>query len=164
MNIRIAQREDVAQMLEIYNDEVLNGTATFDLSPHTLSQRMAGFEAHNVDNHPLIVAEADGKVAGYASLSTYREKEAYKSTVELSIYVSRNFRRQGVASQLMQAILDLARRDENTYVVVSVITEGNQASVNLHNRFGFTYCGTLHQVGRKFGRLLDVEMYELNVQ
>lgn len=163
MLIRQATRADVPAMAEIYNDEVLSGVATLDLHPRTLQDRVEWFEAHNVDNHPLIVAEEEGEVAGYASLSPYREKEAYRSTVELSIYVSRAHRRKGVATRLMQEILDQAKQDARTHLVVSVITAGNQASVSLHARFGFAYCGTIHEVGEKFGRLLDIENYELKV-
>lgn len=163
MTIRKAERADVPALREIYNDEVLGGVATLDLHPRTMEDRMAWFEAHNVDNHPLLVAEEDGKVMGYASLSPYREKEAYRSTVELSIYVDRASRRRGVATRLMQAILDEARADEQTHLVVSVITAGNEASVSLHRRFGFAFCGAIHEVGVKFDRLLDIENYELKV-
>ena len=114
------------------------------------------FDVHNVDNHPLLVAEQDGRVAGYASLSSYRAKEAYRSTVELSIYIHPDFRRQGVATALMEAILAEARRDPGTHTVVSVITDGNEASRKLHEKFGFTYCGAIREVGMKFGRYLDI--------
>lgn len=163
MIIRTAQRGDIPALRDIYNDEVACGVATLDLHPRSMADRVAWFEAHNVDNHPLIVAEEAGTVLGYASLSPYREKEAYRSTVELSIYVDRRFRRQGVARRLMEEILALARADEGTHLVVSVITAGNQASVSLHARFGFAFCGTIHEVGTKFGRLLDIENYELKV-
>lgn len=163
MRIRTAVRADVPALRDIYNEEVACGVATLDLHPRTLEDRIAWFEVHNVDNHPLIVAEEAGEVMGYASLSPYREKEAYRTTVELSIYVGSRFRRRGVAARLMQEILALARADENTHLVISVITAGNEASVRLHARFGFAFCGTIHEVGEKFGRLLDIENYELKV-
>lgn len=163
MIVRQAVRADVPAMREIYNDEVLCGVATFDLYPRTMEDRVKWFEAHNVDNHPLIVAEEGGEVMGYASLSPYRDKEAYRSTVELSIYVGKAHRRKGAATCLMREILEMAKKDARTHLVVSVITAGNEASVSLHGRFGFTYCGTIHEVGEKFGRLLDIENYELEV-
>ena len=101
MEIRIARREDLEQLLEIYNYEVVHGVATLDLQPKTLEDWAMWFDVHNVDNHPLLVAEQDGRVAGYACLSSYRAKEAYRSTVELSIYIHPDFRRQGVATALM---------------------------------------------------------------
>ena len=163
MIIRQAEARDLPQLTAIYNDEVLTGVATLDLTPKTEAERRVWLDAHNRDNHPLLVAEVDGRAAGYASLSPYREKEAFRSTVELSIYVARDFRRRGVASALMEAILAQAREDARTHLVVSVITRGNEASERLHAHYGFTFCGTLHQVGMKFGRYLDIDNYELTV-
>ena len=105
----------------------------------------------------------DGDITGYASLSEYRQKEAYKTTVELSIYVSPNHRKKGVGRALMAHILEIAKNDEGTHCVVSVITAGNEASTKLHAEFGFTCCGTIPEVGMKFGRMLDIENYALIV-
>ena len=163
MEIRIARREDLEQLLEIYNYEVVHGVATLDLQPKTLEDWAMWFDVHTVDNHPRLVAEQDGRVAGYASLSSYRAKEAYRSTVELSIYIHPDFRRQGVATSLMEAILDEARRDPRTHTVVSVITDGNEASRKLHEKFGFTYCGAIREVGMKFGAYRDILNFSLIV-
>lgn len=163
MKIRIAKESDMEALLSIYNYEVLNGVATFDLEPKSMEERMKWFRAHNVDNHPLIVAEEDGCAIGYASLSPYREKEAYAATVELSIYVDPGHRRRGAARKLMEAILDEARRREDIHTVISVITGGNEASIKLHKEFGFTHCGTMREVGEKFGRLLDIDNFQLMV-
>lgn len=163
MIIRQAIESDLPALLAIYNYEVVNSVATFDLEPKTLEQRRVWFEEHNVGNHPLIVAQEDGKVIGYASLSAYRVKEAYAATVELSIYVDNVHRGKGIATGLMDAILDMARKDESIHLVVSVITGENEASVKLHEKYGFTYCGTVHQVGFKHGRYLDIVTYELLV-
>ena len=160
MEIRRARREDLKELLDIYNYEVLNGVATFDLNPKTMEEWEVWYNAHNVDNHPLIVAVRDGHVAGYASLSSYREKEAYRSTVELSVYVSPDYRRQGVAAALMEEILKLAKEDESIHMVVSVITSGNEASKKLHKRFGFSFCGTIHDMGFKMGEYRSIDNYE----
>ena len=163
MKIRKAEYGDLQNLLDIYNYEVEYGVATLDLNLKQMDEWEQWFYSHNVENHPLIIAELDGEAAGYASLSSYREKEAYRSTVELSVYVSPDHRRKGVATALMQEILDMARADETIHLVVSVITAGNEASIKLHGKYGFTYCGTIHEVGTKFGRLLDIENYELKV-
>lgn len=163
MLIRKAEAKDLNALLDIYNYEVENGVATFDLHPKTIEQWEVWFSLHNRENHPLIVAEKDGGAVGYASLSSYREKEAYRTTVELSLYVSPNHRRQGIATALMEVLLELAKKDDSIHTVVSVITGGNEASIKLHKRFGFTFCGTLHEVGVKFGRYLDIVHYELHV-
>ena len=101
MNIRTAERRDLSAMLDIYNYEVKNGTATFDVEPRAGAAGEAWFAAHNTGNHPLLVAEEDGKVLGYASLSPYRDFDAYLQTVELSIYVAPESRGRGIASALM---------------------------------------------------------------
>ncbi|SHI65313.1 MULTISPECIES: GNAT family N-acetyltransferase [Clostridium] len=163
MIIRKAEITDLKELLEIYNYEVKNGVATLDLEPRTLEQREEWFYKHNIHNHPLFVAEIDNCVAGYASLSSYREKEAYKSTVELSIYIGADYRKKGVASKLMEFTLDEAKKDERTHTVVSVITAGNEASRKLHEKFGFEFCGTIKEVGMKFGEYRDIENYRLGV-
>lgn len=163
MEIRRAEDKDLKALLDIYNYEVEYGISTLDLHPKSLEEWEKWFRMHNVENHPLLVAELDGQVAGYASLSSYREKEAYRSTVELSVYVGVSFRRQGVATRLMEVILEEAKKDGDTHMVVSVITSGNEASVRLHEKYGFAFCGTIHEVGVKFGRYRDIENYELRV-
>ena len=163
MLIRKAKIEDLEELLEIYNYEVENGIATLDLKPKTLEERKVWFYSHNIDNHLLIVAEIDKHIAGYASLSPYREKEAYKSTVELSVYVGVDYRNKGVATVLMSNILEEAKKDGQTHTVVSVITSSNEASKKLHNKFGFEFCGTIKEVGMKFGRYLDIDNYRLGL-
>lgn len=163
MLIRKAERKDLKGLLEIYNYEVVYGISTLDIHPKTLEEWRMWFDAHNVGNHPLLVAEMDGHAVGYASLSAYREKEAYCSTVELSVYVDVSYRKRGIADALMNAILDLARKDESIHMVVSVMTGGNEASIRLHDKYGFTYCGSIHEVGVKLGEYRDIENYELRV-
>ncbi len=163
MLIRKAELTDLQALLYIYNYEVEYGVATLDLTPRSLAQWQAWFDHHNVENHPLYVAEIDGSVAGYASLSSYREKEAFRSTVELSIYIAPDFRKRGAATELMAFILEDAKADERTHTVVSVITAGNEASRKLHEKFGFEFCGTIREVGVKFGEYRDIENYRLGV-
>lgn len=163
--IRRAVREDVPHLLDIYNYEVVNGVSTLDLTPRTLDEWNAWFDAHQSDLHPLFVAECPetGAVLGYSSFSPFRPKEAYCSTVELSIYVSRDARGRGVATKLLEALVDHAWASDEIHLVVSVITSENVPSMHLHRKFGFTYRGTLHEVGYKHGRYLNISMYELMV-
>ncbi len=163
MIIRAAKEQDVPCLLEIYNYEVENGTSTFDLKPRTLSDRLEWFYEHNIDNHPLIVAEEDGKAVAYASLSPYRTKEAYSATVELSVYVHPDYRKRGIARSLMIEILSMAREDASIHTVISVITGGNTGSINLHEELGFLHCGTMKEVGVKFGKFLDIVNYQMMV-
>ena len=203
ITIRPGVREDIPALLEIYNYEVLNGTATLDIHPKTLLEWEKWFDDHGKGNHPLLVAviaedsasqgsaaqdvevqgsaaqgsvaldsvapqaavtrTGAGRIAGYATLSPYRAKEAYAATVELSVYISPAFRRRGVATRLMEEILKFAREDENTHLVVSVITSGNKASEALHDKFGFTFAGNIPEAGVKFGEYLGIDNYYLIV-
>lgn len=161
MTIRPAERRDVPALLEIYNYEVEHGVATLDLHPRTLPEWEEWFSEHQTPSHFILVDEADGKPAGYASLSEYRQKEAYSSTAELSVYISPDHRRQGIASALMEAVLSRARESTDLHSVVSVITAGNEASEKLHAKFGFRFCGTMHEVGFKHGKYQDIDNFEL---
>lgn len=161
MVIRQAQEKDIPELTEIYNYEILNTTATFDMKPKTLEERRQWFLEHNIGNHPLFVAEEEGHVAGYASFSTYRSLEAYHETVELSVYVDRKFRRRGTARRLLEYILEWGRQREDIHMVISVITGENEVSLHLHEEFGFTCVGTIRQAGKKFGRYLDIVNYQL---
>jgi len=163
MLIRVAEQKDLQELLDIYNYEAVNSVANLDLNPRTLAEWQSWFDHHNVENHPLYVAEEDGRVAGYSSLSSYRDKEAFRSTVELSIYVAPEFRKRGLASELMAYILDVARADERTHAVISVISATNEPSIRLHEKMGFTYCGTIPEVGVKFGVYQDIVNYWLGV-
>ena len=161
--IRPAEYRDLLYLVDIYNYEVENTTATLDILRQTPEQRHEWLVEHNVENHPLIVAETNGKVVGYASLSPYRRKEGYHSTVELSIYVAVSYRKNGIASKLLSAIIDIAKKDPSIHTIISIITEGNEASANLHKKFGFALCGTVKEAGYKFGRFIDIDQYQLLV-
>ncbi len=157
--IRDAVRADLPAILDIYNDAIETLTATFDLEEQTLEERAKWFEKYG-GRYPLIVAEQDGEVAGYSCLSSFREKPAYGKTVELSIYISANKRGFGIGNALMKEILHRAALLEY-HTVIGGITAGNEASVKLHEKFGFTLVGHLQEVGFKFGEWQDVCFYQL---
>ena len=161
--IRPITQDDVVSCLDIYNYEVVNGVATLDLEPRTLPEWQEWFEAHQTVEYCIFVGLMDDVVVGYASLSPYRTKDAFKSTVELSIYIHQDHRGKGVASKLMAHILEHAKENDTLHTVVSVITAGNEGSTKLHSRFGFTYCGLTPEVGFKHGKYQDTETYALLV-
>lgn len=163
LQIRRAVINDVQDCLAIYNYEVEHGVATLDLEPRILEEWHEWYNAHSDEHHPIIVGTIDDVVVGYASLSPYRLKDAFKSTVELSIYIHQDYRGQGVATQLMDRIIAMAKSDDTLHNVVSVITAGNEGSTKLHSRFGFTYCGLTPEVGFKHGKYQDTETYALLV-
>ena len=155
--IRPITKDDIASCLDVYNYEVVNGVATLDLEPRTLTEWQEWYEAHQTSEHCIFVGLIDDVVVGYASLSPYRTKDAFKSTVELSIYIHQGYRGKGVASKLMAHILEHAKETETLH------TAGNATSTALHERFGFTYCGLTPQVGFKHGKYQDTETYALLV-
>ena len=163
MKIRSAMYADLTQMLSIYNYEICNGVATFDMEEKTAEQWHNWFYSHNNTNHPVVVAEVDGVVAGYASLSEYRPRTAYRYSVELSVYIDADFRGKGVAKALIERVLNIAKERDDIHTVVSLITAENVASIRLHEKMGFDYCGKIRQIGHKHGRFLDVKVYQILV-
>ncbi|MGN0909234.1 MAG: GNAT family N-acetyltransferase [Succinivibrio sp.] len=163
MIIRTAREEDAPDLAAIYNSEILHGTATFDCEEKSLGDRLEWLRSHNVGNHPLVVCEEGGRAMGYASLSPYGTKDAFTTTVELSVYVHPSFRRRGAAAAMVNELLSRVRGDGRTHLVISVITTGNEASVSLHARLGFTYRGTIPEIAKKFGKYLSVDIYTLTL-
>ena len=161
VKIRPTEKRDLPRLLSIYNHEVTSGFATLDLHPKTDAEWNEWYAAHTVGNHFALTAEMNGEAIGYATLSGYREKEAYKTTTELSIYVDEPYRHHGIASALMAAIISEARARGDVHTIVSVITTENAPSIALHKKFDFVYCGTVREVGQKFGRMLHIETYQL---
>ncbi|MCL6613078.1 MAG: GNAT family N-acetyltransferase [Firmicutes bacterium] len=157
--VRPAALEDLPAIEEIYNEAGVATTASFDLQPRTEEEARAWFLAHG-PAYPIFVAEMDGRVVGWASLSPYAAKEAYRYTVEDSVYVHREFRGRGVGRALLMAVMEAAAA-LGYRAVVAKIADGNEASLALHRRAGFVHVGTLIAVGRKFGRWLDVDFLEL---
>ncbi|WP_438434126.1 GNAT family N-acetyltransferase [Gorillibacterium sp. sgz500922] len=157
--IREAVREDVPELLRIYNHYIAASAATFDLEPQTLEQRLDWF-SHYGGDYPLIVAEADGRVAGYAYLSVFRAKPAYKPTVESSVYLDPNSLGRGIGKTLLNEILQRGQA-LGYHSVIACITVGNEVSVRLHEKFGFRLAGTLPQTGLKFGVWHDIQFYQL---
>lgn len=154
MQIRQATRHDIGSIVEIYNEAVLNTVATFDTVPRTLAQQEAWFDAHG-ERHPIVVAEQDGQVVGWASLNAYSDRLAYERTAELSLYIHSNHRGQGMGQQLTEAVLK-AGKSAGLHTVLSRIVEGNESSIYIHEKWGFHHVGVMKEVGFKFGRLLDV--------
>ena len=159
VHIREANISDVPAMAEIYNQAILETVATFDLVPQSMEDREIWFAKYG-GQYPLIVAEIEGKIAGYSSLSAFRDKEAYARTTELSIYISPTSQGNGVGKLLMEEILKRAKSLHH-HVVIGGITGGNEVSVRLHKRFGFEFVGAFKEVGYKFDEWQDVHFYQL---
>ncbi|MGZ4032322.1 MAG: N-acetyltransferase family protein [Tumebacillaceae bacterium] len=159
VTVREARIEDLPALLRIYNWAVRNTTATFDLEEQTLEQRAQWF-SHYGGKHPLLVAEEEGRVIGYSSLSKFRDKQAYGRSVESSVYIDHESHGKGVGKLLLAAILQRAE-ELDYHTVIAGITAGNESSVKLHAKFGFEQVGVFKQVGYKFDAWQDVHFYQL---
>ncbi|MEM2869330.1 MAG: N-acetyltransferase family protein [Thermoplasmata archaeon] len=158
MKIRPASEADLLAMAEIYNDAVLHTTATFDTEPRDEERMRRWYLAHK-PSHPILVAEEDGRVVGWASLSRWSRRKGYDRTVELSVYVAREHRGRGIGKALMEGILEEGKR-AGFHLVVSRIVEGSDASLHLHEALGFERVGVMREAGWKFGRWLDVHIFQ----
>ena len=154
VNLRLARPEDAEATREIYNTEVTGSTVTFDLVPRSIDEQLAWLDQRS-GAMAVVVAEIDGQVVGFASLSPYRDRPAYATTVEDSVYVHADFRGRGVARALLAEILDIAVA-RGFHAVMARIVGGHDASISLHTSLGFEIVGTEREVGRKFGKWLDV--------
>lgn len=156
--IRRADLSDLPAITEIYNEAILITTATFDTEPKTVDQRLEWFQRHD-ERHPVLVALLMGQVVGWASISKWSERQAYDDTAETSFYVKSEFRGRGIGRQLKQALIDEARR-LRFHTLIARVAEGSEASLHLNESCGFVHVGTLREVGRKFGRLLNVHVLQ----
>lgn len=154
ITIRSAAADDIPAITRIYNHAILHTNATFDTEPKSIDERTEWFNAHR-DAFPVVVAECEGRVVGWASLSPYRTRAAYRFTVENAIYIDQDSQGRGAGSLLLDRLLLLAK-DLGYHVMLAVITGGNDVSIRLHRRFGFAEVGVLHEVGWKADQWLDV--------
>jgi phosphinothricin acetyltransferase len=156
--IRLARRGDAEAIRSIYNREVTGSTVTFDLVPRTLAEQEAWLVEHE-GVHPAVVAESDGEVVGFGSLAPYRSRPAYATTVEDSVYVRDDRRGLGCGGAILGELVRLGTV-HGFHAVMARIVGGHEASIGLHTRCGFELVGIEREVGRKFGRWLDVVLME----
>jgi phosphinothricin acetyltransferase len=155
LTVRRAVDADSDTIRAIYNVEVLESTVTFDLVPRTLEEQRAWLRARSGAHAVLVAVDAGGEVVGFGSLSPYKDRAAYSTTVEDSVYVRRDLQGQRVGGLLLGELVAVATA-HGFHAVMARIVGGHDASVRLHRRVGFEIVGTEREVGRKFGRWLDV--------
>lgn len=158
LNIRKATAKDLDAITDIYNEAVRNTTATFDVQPKTAEEQKEWFEEHDA-KHPLLVAEQVERVVGWASLSRWSDRCAYSDTAEVSLYVKEEYRGKGIGKTLLKALVNEGE-SAGLHTVVARISEGNDISLHLFESEGFEQVGIMREVGRKFGKLLDVYMLQ----
>jgi len=156
MQIRLASPGDAESIRAIYNDEVVNGTNTFDLVPRTMAEQVAWLERHR-GAHPAVVATpgTGETIVGFGALSKFRSRPAYATTVEDSVYVARPHRGAGVGRAVLEELVRLAS-GYGFHSIIARIVGQNEASIGLHRCCGFELVGTEREVGRKHSRWLDV--------
>src|SRR5438270_13573091 len=160
VKIRLATSDDAEAIRTIYNREVVGSTVTFDLVPRTLDDQLAWLDEHS-GAHPAVVAvDDDGRVSGFGSLSPYRPRPAYRTTVEDSVYVDPAYQGQGVGRAILSELVQLAGA-HGFHAVVGRIVGGPEASIGLHEAGGFEEIGEEREGGREFGKWLDVVRVQL---
>ena len=158
LTIRSARVEDVPAITDIYNDAVLNTTATFDTEPLSVENRIAWFKNRTKD-FPVIVAAEAGRVVAYAALNRWSDRKAYDISAELSLYVEAEHRGRLIGKRLYVHILELAL-STGLYTIILRITADNDVSLGLARRAGFQDVGVLRRCGTKFDRVLDVVLLQ----
>jgi len=158
--IRPATTSDASTIMEIYNREVLETTHTFDLHPRTLDEQRRYIDDRSGGLVVLVAESDDGRVMGFGSISFYRDRPGYRTSVENSVYVHPDHHRAGVGSALLAALIENART-HGFHAMFARIVDSQEASVNLHRRHGFEMVGVEREAGRKFNKFRDVTLMQL---
>jgi phosphinothricin acetyltransferase len=158
ITIRPALLSDAASVAEIYNEAILHTTATFDTVPKSVEDRQQWLLQHH-GRYLVLCAVSNQQVVGFAALSPWSNRCAYRLSGEVSIYVAKASQGKGIGQQLLGQLLNHAENSGLHYLLAR-ITEGNRVSLYLHEKFGFRHIGIMTQVGYKFGRFLNVHLLE----
>ena len=158
--LRTAQLKDAEAIQKIYAHHVLNGTASFDTVPRSLTETREKISSVGAQGWPFIVAESSGIVVGYAYATQFRERAAYASTCENSIYVLADQRGNGIGAALLKELVQQATAC-GFRQMIAVIGGGEPASIAVHQKLGFTHAGLMKSVGRKKGKWLDTVYMQL---
>lgn len=158
VQVREATQSDAQAIADIYNPYITETAATFHTHPVDAAERLAWLAGHD-ERHPVLVAEADGRVVGWGALTRWATRPAWHRTVEVSIYVAPGHRREGIGMALMQALLERAS-EAGHHVVIGQVVADNGPSLAMAQRAGFERAGVLREVGDKFGRYHDLVLLQ----
>lgn len=153
IKIRDYQIQDCKAIIEIINDAILNSTALYDYNIRTLNTQEAIFEEKLQKGFPVIVAESNNEVFGFGYYSEFRFREAYKFTVEHSVYANKNAIGKGIGKLLLNELIERAKK-QNLHTMIGVIDSENTNSIDFHKKFGFEEVGFIKESGYKFDRWL----------
>ena len=160
MHIREAEQKDLPIILDIMNDAILNTTSIYDYGIRSNEFAENWFARKGLDNMPVLVCEINGNAVAYGSYGIFRAWDAYKFSVEHSIYVQKNFQGQGIGKQLLIALIEKAKKD-GYHTMIAGIDADNQKSYQFHQKLGFVEAGRFKEVGYKFDRWLDLIFMQL---
>lgn len=160
ISIRQATIEDMSSVLQIINHEILHSTSIYDYKPRTLEQQVIIYREKKDKNLPFIVAEKNEKVVGFGTYGAFRFKDAYKFTVEHSVYVHQDYTGNGIGSALLKELIEIAKL-QKMHTMIGVIDSENMGSISFHERMGFKRSGHLKETGYKFDRWLDSVFVQL---
>ncbi|WP_076860405.1 GNAT family N-acetyltransferase [Bradyrhizobium mercantei] len=158
--IRDATEVDMAEVQRIYAHHVLNGLATFEEEPPTLDEMLRRRAAVLAAGLPYLVADIDGRVAGYSYATAYRPRPAYRNTIEDSVYVSEALRGRRVGGALLRTLIERSEAGPWRQMIAVIGNSGNAGSIALHRRMGFEMVGTLRSVGFKLGQWVDTVLMQ----
>jgi L-amino acid N-acyltransferase len=159
-NVRLATVDDLRAINDIYNYYVPRSTCTYQLEAETMEARKAWFESHASDKYPVLVVVVEGKIAGWGSLSKFRERAAYAPTVEASVYIHHEMHRRGLGKLLLVELIERARA-AGFHSIIGGASADQTASIALQESLGFRRVAHLVEVGYKFGKWLDVVYLQL---
>lgn len=161
MNLTRCDQSYSAQILDIFNETILNSTSIYDYKSRTPEFMGTWFETKRKGNYPVIGAVGQaGELMGFATYGSFRAWPGYKYSVEHSVYVAAGFRGQGIGKRLLHELISAAR-SQDYHVLIGGIDSQNTVSIQLHEKLGFQHAGTIRQAGYKFGRWLDLAFYQL---
>jgi phosphinothricin acetyltransferase len=161
--IRLAVENDLNDILEIYNDAIINTTAVYSYQAQSLEERRIWLNKKTEEGYPVFVYEEDRRILGFSTYGPFRAWPAYKYTIEHSVYVKSDCRSRGIGSALVKELINYA--DYKGYAtIVAGIDASNEKSIKLHQNLEFEYSGTIRRVGYKFGKWLDLSFYQLDLK
>ncbi len=160
--IRHGEEKDLIDILEIYNDAIVNTTAVYNYKAQTLEERKAWFNNKISEGYPVFVFEENNKVVGFATYGPFRQWQAYKYTIEHSVYVKKEDRGKGIGILLLKQIIKDAN-ERGFATLVSCIDSANIGSIKMHEKLDFKYSGTIKKAGYKFETWLDLVFYQLDL-
>jgi len=161
--IRTATQKDLPYILEIYNDAILHTTAIYDYKAHTIEDRIEWYESKMQDGYPILVAEENNTVIGFATFGSFRPWPAFKYSIEHSIYVHEKYNNKGTGTLLLKSIIQISNEREFATMVAG-IDGSNEKSIRMHEKLGFKYSGTIIKAGFKFGKWLNLVFYQLELE